>query len=211
MSRMRRNGVRGLLAMGALSGLVGCSGVPKADYDAALTEAATLRQQLEQTERDLEACQSSRSNLASELASAQGEIDRLIESGQTGFESIEGTSVSGRPGAIAVNVEGDVLFASGSIDLKQNAKQTLDKIASVISDRYSGKQIRIEGHTDSDPIRRSDWETNERLSFERANAVEEYLASNGLDSDAMYTAAFGPSVPKATKAESRRVEIVIIE
>lgn len=208
---MSRTGLIGLAACVSLSGLVGCSSVSQADYDAVLTEASMLRQQLERAERDLELCQSQRSDIESRLARTQSELDEMISSGQTGFESIAGTSVSGRPGAIAVNVEGDVLFASGSIELRSQAKQTLNQIASVIKERYGDKTIRIEGHTDSDPIRRSEWKTNERLSFERANAVEVYLTSQGLDPNLMYSAAFGPSNPMGTKAQSRRVEILILE
>lgn len=201
----------GLAACVALGGLVGCSSVNQEDYDAVLTEASMLRSQLDRTKQDLELSESRRGDLEAQLADAQSELDQMIANGQTGFESIAGTSVSGRPGAIAVNVEGDVLFASGSIELRSQAKQTLDQIASVIRERYSDKLIRIEGHTDSDPIRRSEWKTNERLSFERANAVEAYLATRGISSDQMYSAAFGPSDPRGTKAQSRRVEILILE
>ncbi|MEO0513044.1 MAG: OmpA family protein [Planctomycetota bacterium] len=191
--------------------LGGCQGVSQTEYDAALTENAMLRQQIERAESDLEACETARADLQGQLDDTRSQLAQELAEGRTGFESIEGTSVSGRPGAISVNVEGDVLFASGSVELKSQAKQTLDQVAQVIEERYSDKLIRVEGHTDADPIRRSAWKTNERLSFERANAVEEYLSSRGLDSNAMYTAAFGPSEPKDSKALSRRVEIVILE
>jgi outer membrane protein OmpA-like peptidoglycan-associated protein len=41
-------------------------------------------------------------------------------------------------------------------------------------------------------------------------AVESYLAGKGVDQDRMYAAAFGTSNPRASKKESRRVEIVIL-
>lgn len=208
---MPRNGLIALIAPVCLLALGGCQGVSQSDYDAALAEASTLRQQLEQRELDLEDCEAGRADLGARLANTRSELERMQAEGRTGFESIQGTSVSGRPGAIAVNVEGDILFASGSVELKNAAKATLDEVARVIRERYSDKTIRIEGHTDSDPIRRSEWETNERLSFERANAVEQYLASKDIDADRMYSAAFGPSVPRESKALSRRVEIVILE
>ena len=76
--------------------------------------------------------------------------------------------------------------------------------------RYSNRLIRISGHSDSDPIKKSQWKTNERLSAERALTVEEYLANKGVSNDSMYVAAFGSSRPLETKKSSRRVEIVVL-
>ncbi|MEM8834993.1 MAG: OmpA family protein [Planctomycetota bacterium] len=127
-----------------------------------------------------------------------------------GFGGIEGTNVSRRNADLVVEVAGDVLFSSGKVTLRNDAKQTLDRIASVINSRYAGNEIRIAGHTDTDPIRKSGWKTNERLSAERALAVEEYLATRGISKDRMYIAGFGPAEPRGSKKESRRVEIVIL-
>ncbi|MEX2217992.1 MAG: OmpA family protein, partial [Phycisphaerales bacterium] len=105
---------------------------------------------------------------------------------------------------------GDVLFDSGKATLKASAKKTLDNVASTIKSRYGANVVRIEGYTDTDPIVKSGWKSNERLSGERAMAVEEYLSSRGLPKDRIYYAGFGSSRPKSTKKDSRRVEIVIL-
>ena len=47
-------------------------------------------------------------------------------------------------------------------------------------------------------------------SAARALAVESYLVGKGVDNDKAYSAAFGPSNARATKKDSRRVEIVIL-
>ena len=109
-----------------------------------------------------------------------------------------------------VEVAGDVLYASGKADLKSSSKQTLDQIARTILQRYPSNEIRIAGHTDNDPIRKSGWKTNERLAAERALSVEEYLATRGIDKDRMHVASYGPARPKGSKKDSRRVEIVIL-
>jgi len=72
--------------------------------------------------------------------------------------------------------------------------------------------VRIEGYTDTDKLvkTKAKWHTNENLSAARALAVEGYLVSKGVDNDKAYSAAFGPSKPRATKKDSRRVEIVIL-
>lgn len=128
----------------------------------------------------------------------------------TGFEGISGANTSFRGSDIVVDVAGDVLFSSGSVSLKNDSKSTLDQIASVIRNQYPGNEIQIAGYTDSDPIRKSQWKTNERLSAERALAVEDYLASKGLDKDRMYISGYGPAKPRSSKKDSRRVEIVIM-
>ena len=115
-----------------------------------------------------------------------------------------------RLGSKTLSVAGDVLFDSGQITVKSGAKRTLDRVADLLNGQFAGYQVRIEGYTDTDPIRKSKWASNEHLSFERANAVEKYLVGKGVNTRRMYSAAFGPDRPKGSKAESRRVEIVVL-
>lgn len=159
-------------------------------------------------------------NAQLELALDQSETQRLSLEEQlsgmsarqaTGFEDIAGVESSAfATGEVLVNVASDLLFDSGKATLKQSAKSTLDRVASVLNSQYGGRMIRVAGHTDSDPIRKSAWKTNERLSSERALAVEEYLASKGVDNNRMYVAAFGSTFPKGSKPQSRRVEILVL-
>ena len=104
--------------------------------------------------------------------------------------------LASRGADVVVGVAGDVLFDSGKVDLKNSARQTLDQIASVLNTQYAGRSIRVEGYTDTDPIRKSSWKTNERLSAERAMSVEAYLVSKGIDNGRIYSAAFGPAHPR---------------
>lgn len=129
----------------------------------------------------------------------------------TGFGDIAGVETEQRGGEIAVRVPGDVLFASGRATLRNSAKQTLNQIASVIQREYAGHNVRIEGYTDSDPIRKSDWTDNLELSLHRAAAVERYLQERGLDAERVYSAGFGSARSRQTKAQSRRVEIVVLQ
>lgn len=129
---------------------------------------------------------------------------------KTGFDKIGGIETENRADRIIVRVPGDVLFLPGKIDLKSTSKSTLAQIAAVISKDYSTKLVRVEGYTDTDPIRRSQWKDNLELSMQRAASVHRYLQSRGLDERRMYAAGFGPASPRATKAKSRRVEIVVV-
>jgi chemotaxis protein MotB len=116
-----------------------------------------------------------------------------------------------RAGTMTVNLPGDVLFASGSADLKQSAKSTLDKITSAIKKDYNGKRVIVQGYTDTDPISRTKdkWQDNLDLSAARSRAVAKYLVQQGLDPKHVGLQAYGDTMARGSKDKSRRVEIVI--
>jgi chemotaxis protein MotB len=178
-------------------------------------EANELRARNSQLEAALSASNDERARLEQEALLAERDAllanQNLNRAGSTGFEGIDGVgSTRGPGGDVIVDIVGDVLFDSGKVTLKSTAKTTLDRVAGVINSSYAGKTIRVEGHTDSDPIKKSQWKSNERLSAERAIAVEEYLTSKGVDKTRMYIAGFGDAKPRNSKSQSRRVEIVIL-
>ena len=112
---------------------------------------------------------------------------------------------------MTVAVPGDVLFAPGDATVKDAAKSTLDKVATSLKKDYSGKKVRIEGHTDADPIKYSKWKSNEDLSVARAAAVKAYLVKKGVDPSIIVAQGYGSDKPKSTKdkAANRRVDIVV--
>lgn len=211
----------GLALVLAAGGLGGCSGKPKVDADALARERDELRERNAQLEDEIR----NRDARLAELASQNDTLNaQLAEArttpapvatgggvGDTGFEGIPGVG-SGRnaSGEVVVDVAGDVLFDPGSVVLKTSSRRTLDRVADVLNARYSGNRIRVEGHADSDPIRKSKWKDNEELSAQRALAVERYLAQRGVARTRMYSAAFGSDEPRGSKSRSRRVEIVIL-
>ena len=207
--------VTACLAMSTLA-LSGCSKnrVSMEDLQAENAELRDRNMQIESALNDSEAARAAleneRDGLIAENNRLRGDLQSAQSNPVTGFEGIQGSSVDMRAGEIAVSVEGDVLFNSGSVSLRSEAKATLDQIANVIRRDYAGNEIRIAGHTDTDPIRKSKWGTNERLSAERALAVEDYLSSKGISKDQMYIAGYGPAKQRGSKKESRRVEIIIL-
>ena len=178
-NRTARVGAVALLALTA--GLGGCNKGAKDRAALLENENVELRNRNRQLETALDSAEQDRAVLQGELRAMQQENDRLRTdpaTGLTGFEGIEGvTSTALASGEVVLDVAGDVLFDSGQVTLKSRAKQTLDRIASVLNNDYPGRLVRVGGHTDSDPIRKSKWGTNERLASERALAVEEYLVS----------------------------------
>lgn len=202
-------GVAGIAVAAASLGLGGCSNALKDENAALMQENAELREQKAQLEASLGNEQSQRAALEDEIRNLRDSLNRGGVS-TDGFGG-DGVTVSRRGSEIVVGVAGDVLFDSGKATIKNSAKNTLNQIASTIRQQYPNNTIRVEGYTDSDPIRKSGWKTNERLSAERAMAVEAYLVSRGLPNDQVYSAAFGPANPKGSKKDSRRVEIVIVD
>jgi outer membrane protein OmpA-like peptidoglycan-associated protein len=112
-------------------------------------------------------------------------------------------------GEAQATIAGSALFDSGKTTIKDSAKRQLDRIAKELHSNYRGAAIRIEGHTDSDPIKKSKWANNDALSQARADAVKQYLASKGVSAGRMNSIGYGSTQPKGTKAASRRVEIVV--
>jgi len=126
------------------------------------------------------------------------------------FAGIPGVETEARGGNIYVRIPGDVLFDSGKAVLKPTSKKTLDLIAAVLNKDYAGKTVRVDGYTDTDPIRHSNWTDNLELSMHRAAAVLRYIETKGVDAQRLFVAGFGANQPRHTKALSRRVEIVVV-
>ncbi len=205
-----------------LSGLVfgaGCCKEEKAEIQRLHNEQQELMAQRKQLNSQLDDCRSRQADLLSELDSAEAELARTkaeLKSAKAGGESAEGwtrTAVGDR-----ITVGGDILFSSGKASLTSAGKRTLNQIAADLKSTYSNLPVRVYGHTDSDPIKRTKhlWDDNLDLSANRAMAVTRYLRSRGLDADRIETIAMGQTNPVAGnssrkgKAQNRRVEIVVI-
>jgi chemotaxis protein MotB len=115
---------------------------------------------------------------------------------------------------LTVNLPDEVLFTPGSAEIRKTAYPTLDKIVAALKSEYAGKNVRVKGHTDNDPIVRSkhQFKDNLDLSLERAASVTRYLASKGVTNGNVETVGVGASAPKdsSNKAVNRRVEISVI-
>ena len=117
-----------------------------------------------------------------------------------------------RSGDTVVQLPSDVFFDSGQATLKQTSKVSLDKVVSALkSSKYVSRRIRVDGHTDSTPIRVSNWKSNQELSEARAAAVKDYLISKGIPASRITTKGWGDTKPRSTDlAKNRRVEVVLL-
>ncbi len=101
-------------------------------------------------------------------------------------------------------------FASNSATVDPSSRSVLDALASVAlrCDRYS---IEVAGHTDNQGER----EMNMQLSQRRADAVANYLATQGVDRSRLLARGYGPDRPRAEnatpagQAQNRRIEFYV--
>jgi outer membrane protein OmpA-like peptidoglycan-associated protein len=113
------------------------------------------------------------------------------------------------PRGLVINM-GDVLFDTGKSDLRSGAREALSKLTGIVLN-YPSLRLAIEGHTDST----GSADFNQVLSEKRADAVHDYLVSQGLDADTLSAQGLGMNDPVAdnTTAEgrqkNRRVEIIV--
>jgi len=221
LSRKTRTRLFALLVSPIMATAVGCSSVPQDEYDQALSENAELRDRLAETQTLLQQSESDKDqltrrtqDLSADLQRAESQPTRQPAATPGGGNYAGNGGISGATmragGDVVLTVAGDVLFESGKVTLKATGRRELDRIARAIMTQYSSNTIRVEGYTDTDPIRKSTWKSNERLSSERALSVEAYLVARGVDADRIYSAAMGAAAPKSNKQKSRRVEIVIL-
>jgi flagellar motor protein MotB len=117
-------------------------------------------------------------------------------------------------------LESSLLFPSGRWELRTEGKAALDRVVAKLNEpAFHERVIRVDGHTDDDPIQRSKEhnQDNWELSSKRALAVLHYLEEKGIDAGRLCFAGFGQHRPFATgtdnaaKARNRRVEIVVLE
>ena len=180
------------------------------------------------SEREKARLRTEKSRLDSKYAASEGEKARLraemnrLETSRRSMEGkLRGTGVSVKikEGHISVVLPSSILFNSGQTKLKKAATSSLDKVCKALKKDFSNDTIRIEGHTDSDPIKRTKlaYKTNWELSAMRATTVLHYLINNcHLDPKKLYLAGFGKHQPvasnkdKSGKMKNRRVEIVVL-
>jgi chemotaxis protein MotB len=119
--------------------------------------------------------------------------------------------------------QSSVLFDAGKADLSEAGKKSLDRLADAVMDLEREVPpdipwvLRIDGHTDAQPISGGPFKSNWELSAARAISVVQYLVSKGADPHYLSAAGFGEFQPlDADKTEdayarNRRIELKLTE
>lgn len=131
---------------------------------------------------------------------------------QGGGVAIPGvTAIRGKGGSVGLRIEDSVLFGSGRAEVSTEGKVVLARLLPILT--KDDRLVRVEGHTDADPIVRSKWKSNLHLSAARALAVAGVLHAKGMSWAKLHVAGFGPTRPASEvatdKERNRRVELYL--
>jgi len=169
----------------------GC-GVSQKDYDALKTENSQLQSQNQQL-------QSQNQQLMSQNQQLQANVGRLQH-------------------AMAYTVNSDLLFKSGSWEMSDRGKDIIGKLSSKLAPTQQNKLL-VAGFTDDQPIgpglKKQGVTSNDELSQKRADAVMQYLISQGVKPENVRAQGFGESDPiapndtSAGRAQNRRVVLSV--
>ena len=174
---------------------------------------------------ELEKAAAERQRLEAELAARGDSITeeelmrRLEEQAEEFRRRGHGDVAITRDGNIEITLHSDVTFGSGKHALTSGGKKSIDGLRSLLQGTYSDYDLRVVGHTDSTPLRRTkkQYGTNRTLGHYRAESVVNYLSSSlGVDPKRMISASLGEHSPvaannsKSGQAKNRRVEIVVV-
>jgi chemotaxis protein MotB len=119
--------------------------------------------------------------------------------------------------------QSEVLFPKGSASINPAGEQEVLKLAAAIKELETeipsdiAWVLRVDGHTDDDPIRSPAFQSNWELSAARAIAVVRLLIAEGVSPDRLVAAGFGefqpidPADSEEAKARNRRIELKLTE
>ncbi|MBF0352437.1 MAG: flagellar motor protein MotB [SAR324 cluster bacterium] len=128
--------------------------------------------------------------------------------------SVRNVELSQSDEGLIVTIPADIVFARNSALLSASAKQTIHQIARYLN--KTGHMIRIEGHTDTTPVRSSKYRDSWDLSLARAQSVLKEMLNVGVSPAKLSLTGKGDSQPKASnqtpkgRRTNSRVEIVIL-
>jgi len=146
-------------------------------------------------------------DLAKSLATLQHGLDTELKAGKIGLK-LEGRG-------LVVSLREATFFASGDDTISPGSVPILAKIAAEI--QGFGNPVRLEGHTDSQPIHNSRFRSNWELSAARSIAMLELLEQKfGIAPERLSVAGYAENAPVESndteegRARNRRVDLVIL-
>ena len=115
---------------------------------------------------------------------------------------------------LEVEIQSDILFASGAAAPSALASSTVRKLAVVLRDTPNA--VRVEGYTDDRPIRTGQFASNWELSAARAAGVVHVMIDEGVGAGRLAVVGYGEHQPVADNTTdagrnaNRRVLLVIL-
>jgi outer membrane protein OmpA-like peptidoglycan-associated protein len=153
---------------------------------------------LSETQMKLTEAQKAHQEAEARAAQALANLDELGKVNEKATETV-------------LTLSGEVLFKTGESELLSVAETRLDAVATALKELDERQKVAIVGYTDS----RGAEDMNLRLSKERAEAVRDYLITQGVRESQLKAVGKGEANPIADndtaegRANNRRVELVI--
>ncbi len=119
--------------------------------------------------------------------------------------------------------QAEVLFPKGKAALNPAGETEMSKLAVALKQLEAeipadlAWVLRVDGHTDTDPMQTSEFKSNWELSSARAISVVKFLEAQGVSSRHLVAAGFGQFQPlvegdsEEAKSENRRIELKLTE
>ncbi|MGI9484186.1 MAG: peptidoglycan -binding protein [Hyphomicrobiales bacterium] len=119
--------------------------------------------------------------------------------------------------------QSEVLFSKGAAEINPLGEAEIDKLAAAIKELEQeipediNWVLRVDGHTDIDPINTPQFQSNWELSAARAIAVVKLLVDQGIPPRRLVAAGFGEFQPiddadtDEAKSKNRRIELKLTE
>jgi len=205
--------------------------------DSARAQIALLNQQIDQFKMQLAAVAASLeltqhqnqskdvqiANLGQKLNIALAARVEELQQYRSEFFGKLRTVLANRPGITVVGdrfvFQSEVLFPVGSAELTPAGVTQMTTLAGTIKEIAAGIPpdlhwvLRVDGHTDPQPVKGGQFASNWELSAERAITVVRLLIANGVPADHLAATAFGENQPfgpgdtPEAYAKDRRIEL----
>lgn len=175
-------------------------------------ERAALKGQVQDLRASLDSTRGELANASARTVEepAAKEEKRFPELDQMGIE------YGMKDGRMTISIPNSITFAAGQAALSNDGKKAIQGVATMLKKQYPKSEYWIEGHTDTDPIKKSKFDSNRELSVERALAVLGFLVEDcGIADEDCVVAGHGQYDPAApndndkNKSKNRRVVIVV--
>lgn len=147
----------------------------------------------------------------------QGELHQLGQRIQEALAELvlkKLVTVRRGPAFLEVEIQSDILFASGVAQPSPLAVETVRKLAGILRDEPNA--VRVEGYTDDQPIATSRFPSNWELSAARAGSVVHEMIDAGVNAARLAIVGYGEHQPVSDNTTpegrnaNRRVLLVIL-
>jgi chemotaxis protein MotB len=151
---------------------------------------------------------------------SQAEYDKVVSQNQQLQQqaAADRAHIGRLQSAVKYTVNSDLLFPSGGYELSDAGKETIAKVAQILAPEQQEKLV-VNGYTDNAPVgatlQNQGITSNQILSEKRADAVMQYMISQGVKPEFVRAQGWGeadPIAPNSTtqgRSQNRRVEITL--